>query len=325
MMLRNLVAVAVLVAALTFCASAYADNRLLPTNVLRPGRFMLQLDYDYSSFRGKQTLPGLESDIKGEGHTINLNFGFGLVKDMDVEIECSYVATETAEFEVDLSSWGMGVAEFRGYTEGIDDTTLNLRFLLAKEKRDDVNFSFNLIGIFPSGERKDGQPEIKIKGTIPFLQEQDCKRDYPGTGVASYGAGLALSGTSGDFEPYLAGSYIFGGRRRRHDIKEHYADEATIILGMQVHSSDEAALDLSFTAIHASPETTEDDRDRSREAAHWAGGVSLTMYMEFADDATFMIGISYFLLESHMVDRDTRARMEDASGIIANIGFHVLF
>jgi hypothetical protein len=309
---------AVAVAVVLVSTSAYADNRLLPTDMLDPGRFFMEFGYAFSSGTGEVEMGGIDVDAKFDEHRINFGFGFGLAPGADVDIRTGYIATGSGRMEADTF---LGHVEMETYAEGVEDTAFSLRFRLADEQTNGANVIFALTGVFPSGYRKDGQAKIELNG----VEVQDQKRDYPGEGVVSYGAGFAVSGTSGSIEPYMVGSYIFGGRRERHDIDEHYADEAALTLGMQVHTSPHAAFDFSLSAMHNSPETVESDRSRSREASFLMGGASLRMLFEFAPDATFYIGITYVMIEGHQIDRDSGDKLKDATAIIPTIGFHILF
>jgi hypothetical protein len=309
---------AVAAAVVLFSTGAYADNRLLPTDMMDPGRFFMEFGYALSSGSGELDMGGIDVDAKFEEHRIPFGLGFGLSPGVDVDIHSGYVATGTGRMEADTI---LGHVEMKTYVEGIEDTSLSLRFRLADERRNGANVIFALTGVFPSGYRKDGEPEIELNGT----KVNDLKRDYPGEGVVSYGGGFAISGTSGSIEPYMVGTYIFGGKRKRHDIKEHYADEAALTLGMQVHTSPHAAIDFSLSVMHNSPETVESDRSRSRESGFLMGGASLRMFFELAPDTTFYIGIMYVMIEGHQVDRDSGDKLKDASSIIPSIGFHILF
>ncbi len=318
MKVAKLSAVAVAVAVVLVTVSAYAGDRLLPTDMLEPGRFFSEFGYSYSMTEGELVLGTVKADIKGEEHRISVALGFGLSDGVDVEIRSGYIATGSSDLEADFLG---SHVEMESYTEGIEDTDFRLRFRIADERTSGADAVFALIGIFPSGYRKDGQGEVKINGALV----QDGKRDYPGDGVISYGAGFAVSGTSGNIKPYMVCSYVFGGRRKRHDVKEHYSDEATLQLGFQVHTAHHAKFDFSLMAVQNSPSTTESHGARSREADFLMGGAAFGMYFEFAPDATFMIGIMYVMIEGHQIDRDTGDKIEDAFGIIPMIGLHILF
>ncbi len=234
----------------------------------------------------------------------------------NVEIVTPYIAESRSEIDVELLDTKLDT-----WTEGLDDTKLSLRFRLSDKRKNDVNCLFSLISVFPSGHRKDGTLGEESGGATV----SEPKRDYPGEGVISYGAGFAVSGTSGSFEHYLAASYIFGGRRTRHEIKEHYADEAMLQLGVQIRTAPHAAIDFNLTGFYNSPETWEDDRDRTRRASFIVGTANIGMYLEFAPDATFMIGARYTMIETHEIDRDSGVKLKEAIAITPTIGFHILF
>ncbi len=302
-------------------ASAYADNRLLPTKMLQPGRFYAEVRYGYTTGEGKLTLSILELDVENLEHRINMGFGFGLSDGVDVDITTPYIATGSSMWEGDIPLTGH--VEIKTYQEGFDDTKLSLRFRLAEQDRSGADVLFAPIVVLPSGYRKDGQAETEVDGVV--APGDEMKRDYPGEGVISYGAGLAVSGRAGNLEPYFTCSYIFGGRRKRHDVKEHYADEATVNVGFQAHTGPQAAFDFSVFAAYNSPQTHEDHGGRTRAAHHMMGGATVAMYVEIGRDATFVLGITYIMIESHMADRDAGIRIEGATAMIPQIGIHILF
>lgn len=314
-------AILIAVVVLFYSASAYADNRLLPTKMLQPGRFYAEARYGYTMGEAKLSLSILELDVENTEHRINMGFGFGLSDGVDVDIRTPYIATGSSMWEGDIPLTGH--VKIETYQEGFDDTTLSVRFRLAEEQAAGADVLFAPIVVLPSGYRKDGQAEFEVDGVV--APGDEMKRDYPGEGVLSYGAGLAVSGTAGNLEPYFTCSYIFGGRRKRHDVKEHYADEATVTLGFQAHTGPQAAFDFSVMAAYNSPETHEDHGDRVRAAHFMMGGANVSMYVEFGRDATFIIGISYVMIESHMVDRDAGLRIEGTTAMIPHIGIHILF
>jgi len=316
MKILKMLSIAVVIVLLT--TSAYADNRLLPTDMMDPGRFFMQFGYALSIGTGELDMGGTDVDAKFHEDRIPFGLGFGLAPGADVDIQTGYTAMGTGNMEADTF---LGHVEMETYAEGIEDTRFSLRFRMADERRNGANVVFALTGIFPSGYRKDGEPEVELNGT----KLSEAKRDYPGEGVVSYGGGFAISGTSGNIEPYMVASYIFGGKRTRHDVDEHYADEAALTLGMHVHTSPHAAIDFSLSGMRNSPETIEDNRSRSREAAFLMGGANLRMFFEFAPDATFYIGVMYVMIEGHQVDRDSGDKLKDATSIIPTIGFHILF
>lgn len=309
--------IVIMAAAVLVCTAAYADNRLLPTDMLEPGRFFGELTYSFSSGSGELALAGQEVDVKSEEHRLQVHIGFGLADGVDVDIATPYLATGTTNFEADI---GFGIVKIDSYAEGFDDTTFSVRFKLADRRANGADFLFGVIAVFPSGYRKDGELGVEL-GAIDVRP----KRDYPGEGVISYGAGFAMSGSSGSFEPYMTGTYIFGGRRERHEIDEHYSDEAAVAVGLQAHTSPHAAFDIAFSASRNSPQTSENHGDRVRAAAFIAGGVRLAMYFEFAPDATFVLGVSYIMVESHLTDKDAGLRLRGVTSIVPTIGFHVLF
>jgi hypothetical protein len=314
----KLVAVVVATTVFLVTTNTYGDNRLLPADMLDPGRFFSQLSYIHTASNGKLTFAGEETGLKSEEHRIQLSFGFGVTNALDVEIAVPYVATATSRLKENTV---LGLVEMSTYTEGLDDTQFHLRLRLADEKTSDVNILFSLIGVFPSGERKDGQPRLKLDG----VELQDYERDYPGEGVISYGAGFAASGPSGRLEPYVAGSYIFGGRRIRHHIKEHYADEALLQAGLQMHAGPQVTFDFCLLGIYNSSQTYEEDRDRVREDPFLIGGISLAAHLEFAPNVTFIIGAAYTMIESYQIDRDADIKMKDTKVVRMTVAFHILF
>jgi hypothetical protein len=313
---------AILVAVLTilYSATAYADNRLLPTKMLQPGRFYAEVRYGQTMGEGKLSLSILELDVENIEHRINMGFGFGLSDGVDVEITAPYIATASSMWEgyIPLT----GYVEIESYQEGFGDTAVAVRFRLSDQQSAGADALFSPIVVLPSGYRKDGQPEVKVDGVVSPGDE--VKRDYPGEGVISYGAGFAVSGRAANLEPYFGCTYIFGGRRKRHDIKEHYADEARATFGFQAHTGPLAAFDFSVFVGYTSPETHEDD-GKVRVAHHMTGGANVALYVEIGRDTTFVIGISYVMIETHMVDRDAGLRLEGATAMIPHIGFHILF
>ena len=314
-------AILIAVAIVLYSATAYADNRLLPTKMLQPSRFYAEVRYGYTMGDAKLTLSILELDVENAEHAINMGFGFGLSDGIDVDIRTPYIATGTSTWEgfIPLT----GDVKLESYQEGFGDTTLSLRFRLADQQRAGADVVFAPVIILPSGYRKDGEPEVEVDGVV--APGDEGKRDFPGEGVLSYGASFAVSGRAANLEPYFACSYIFGGRRKRHDVKEHYADHALATFGFQAHTGPQAAFDFSVSVGYSSPETHEDHGDKVRAAHHMMGGATVAMYVEFGRDATFMIGISYIMIESHMVDRDAGLRIEGATAMIPQIGFHILF
>ena len=291
---------------------------LLPTDMLEPGRVGGEFGYSYSVGEGELDMGGIDVDAEFTEHDLNFILGLGLSRGLDAVFTTGYVATGSGKMKADTF---LGKVEMESYSEGIEDTRLDLRIRLADRRTNGADAVFSIIGVFPSGYRKDGQGRIKLNG----VEVQDMKRDYPGEGVISYGAGFAVSGQSGNIEPYMVCSYIFGGRRERHNIDEHYSDEAMLQLGIQASTSTNATFDFSLVGMHSSPSTIEDHGSRSREADFLMGGANFRMCFEFAPDATFIIGIIYMMIEGHQVDRDSGDRLKNASSIIPGISFHILF
>jgi len=316
--MRKITALIAAAIVLLSAGSIYADNKLLPTDVLDPGRFFSDIRYGYTSLEGQIASSGMETDVEGGEHRINYVLRIGIANGFDVEASTSYLAEGSINWEADTF---LGHVEMKTLEEGIDDTTVSFRFKLAEEGRDGVNFTFALIGVLPSGQRKEGEPEIHLDG----VKLQDEKAGSPGNGVVSYGAGFSVSGRSGNFEPYLLGSYIFGGRRERHEIDEHYADQAQLQVGIQWHTSPHAAFDFSIMAVRNSPQAQEEDRSKTVSNSFIMGYAFIGMYFEFAPNATFILGAAYGLMESHVVNRSDGARMEGVSAFVPSIGLHLLF
>jgi hypothetical protein len=317
MSFRRLSALAVMAAVLLAGASAYADNRLLPTDMLEPGRFYTEMIYSYNTLTAKLVQDPNEVDVDGEEHTIDLTLAFGVSNGVDVVIRTPYLATGESRWEMDTF---LGWAKFRSYSEGFNDTNLSIRFKAADKRSGGADLVLSAICVLPSGYRKDGEAGVEVAG-----YDIRPKRDFPGEGVVSYGAGLAVSGESGYLEPYLTAAYVFGGRRTRHDIKEHYADEASLGVGIQAHSSPHATFDFRILAIYNGPQTNESGGDRVRSSNFMLGMASMGMYFEFAPNATFIIGISYIMMETHQADRDADLVLKGATGMRPSIGFHILF
>jgi opacity protein-like surface antigen len=314
--MKNLALSALLLAASP--SALLAQDALTPTDVLEFGQIAATGRLQATTLKATAVSAAIDLDLDSLSYQFVLEGAVGLGMGFELEAEIPY------QFAGDTDGDGtiLGLpATLDSEQSGFGDLQLRPIYRFLKEDASSPQLVLGLILVAPTGNDKDGEAEINSAA----LGFQPGEEGGIGSGVWSYGVMAGVSKKLGPVEPYLAGTFVWGGERDVDGVDEDRADVGTLLAGAELHLTEQARLDVRAFFQSVGKDITEDDAVKQEEEAHTQFGGQILLYIKLGGALTLVAGGSAVAVEDHEVDDTLLLDAEDAFYWTAQLGLHLFF